>query len=72
VRVHRRYHLLRRLSDRYAVETMFPADSGTSVAAKSSVHKISYKHIGAQRDRMREQLLKSGLRLAALLNAIFQ
>ena len=33
---------------------------------------ISYKYIGAQRERMREQLLKGGLRLAAVLNSIFQ
>ena len=37
-----------------------------------AIHKISYKYIGAQRDRMREQLLKGGLRLAGVLNAIFQ
>jgi nuclease S1 len=47
---------------------LFPDDSGTP----SVVHKISYKYIGAQRDRMREQLLKGGLRLAGVLNAIFQ
>lgn len=46
---------------------LFPDDSGTP-----AVHKISYKYIGAQRDRMREQLLKGGLRLAGVLNAIFQ
>lgn len=51
---------------------VFPDDSGTPAAGKASVHKISYKYIGAQRDRMREQLLKGALRLAALLNAIFQ
>ena len=37
-----------------------------------AIHKVSYKYIGAQRDRMREQLLKGGLRLAGVLNAIFQ
>lgn len=47
---------------------LFPDDSGTS----SDVHKISYKYTGAQRDRMREQLLKGGLRLARVLNAIFK
>jgi len=47
---------------------VFPDDSGTP----SVVHKISYKYIGAQRDRMREQLLKGGLRLAGVLNAIFK
>lgn len=46
---------------------VFPDDSG-----KPEVHKISYKYIGAQRDRMRQQLLKGGLRLAAVLNSIFQ
>ena len=47
---------------------LFPDDSSTP----SDVHKISYKYTGAQRDRMREQLLKGGLRLARVLNAIFQ
>jgi hypothetical protein len=51
---------------------LFPDDPGTPAAGTPPVHKISYKYIGAQRDRMREQLLKGGLRLAALLNAIFQ
>lgn len=51
---------------------IFPDDSGTPPAGKVLVHKISYKYIGAQRDRMREQLLKGGLRLAGVLNAIFQ
>jgi hypothetical protein len=46
---------------------VFPDDSG-----KPAVHKVSYKYIGAQRDRMREQLLKGGLRLAGVLNSIFQ
>lgn len=47
---------------------LFPDDSGKLPV----VHKISYQYIGAQRDRMREQLLKGGLRLAGVLNAIFQ
>ena len=51
---------------------LFPDDSGTAPSGKVPVHKISYKYIGAQRDRMREQLLKGGLRLARVLNAIFQ
>jgi len=51
---------------------LFPDDSGTAPAGKAPVHKISYKYIGAHRDRMREQLLKGGLRLAGVLNAIFQ
>jgi hypothetical protein len=46
---------------------VFPDDSG-----KPAVHKVSYKYIGAQRDRMREQLVKGGLRLAGVLNSIFQ
>ena len=46
---------------------VFPDDAG-----KPAVHKISYKYIGAQRERMRQQLLKGGLRLAAVLNSIFQ
>ena len=41
-------------------------------SADSAVHKISYKYIGAQRDRMREQLLKGGLRLAGVLNSVFR
>lgn len=46
---------------------VFPDDSG-----KPAVHKVSYKYIGAQRDRMREQLLKGGLRLAGVINSVFQ
>jgi len=46
---------------------VFPDDSGNP-----AVHLISYKYVGAQRDRMRQQLLKGGLRLAAVLNAIFE
>jgi hypothetical protein len=46
---------------------LFPDDSGTP-----SVHKISYKYTGAQRDRMRQQLLKGGIRLAGVLNTIFK
>ena len=51
---------------------LFSDDSITPRAVKTPVHKISYQYIGAQRDRMREQLLKGGLRLAGVLNAIFQ
>jgi hypothetical protein len=36
-----------------------------------TVQKVSYKYISAQRERMREQLLKGGLRLAAVLNGVF-
>ena len=35
-------------------------------------HLVSYGYTGAQRARMREQLLKGGLRLAGLLNRIFE
>mgnify|MGYP003575844098 CR=1 FL=1 len=45
----------------------FPDDSGTP-----EVHRISYKYTGAQRDRMRQQLLKGGLRLAGVINSIFK
>jgi S1/P1 Nuclease len=45
---------------------------GKPATAKPVVHKISYGYTGAQRYRMREQLLKGGLRLAAVLNAIFK
>jgi hypothetical protein len=37
----------------------------------TTIHLVSYGYIGAQRSRMREQMLKGGLRLAGLLNAIF-
>ena len=37
-----------------------------------TIQLISYKYIGAQRDRMRQQLLKGGLRLAGVLNSIFR
>ena len=46
---------------------VFPDGSGNN-----GVAKISYKYIGAQRERMREQLLKGGLRLAGVLNSTFQ
>jgi hypothetical protein len=37
-----------------------------------AIPRISYKYIGAHRDRMRQQLLKGGRRLAAMLNSIFK
>ncbi|HEU4506771.1 MAG TPA: S1/P1 nuclease [Pyrinomonadaceae bacterium] len=37
-----------------------------------AIHLISYKYVGAHRDRMREQLLKGGLRLGRVLNSIFR
>jgi S1/P1 Nuclease len=46
---------------------LFPDDP-----EQSEVHLISYKYLGAQRDRMREQLLKGGLRLARVLNSVFR
>jgi hypothetical protein len=51
---------------------VFPDDSGKPAAGKPVVHRISYGYTGAQRRRMREQLLKGGLRLAGILNSIFQ
>lgn len=54
---------------------VFPDDVKKPVkktAKKPVVYLISYQYIGAQRDRMREQLLKGGLRLAGVLNAIFK
>jgi hypothetical protein len=51
---------------------LFPDDSGTAPAGKDTVRRISYQYVGAQRERMREQLLKGGLRLAGFLNAIFK
>lgn len=45
----------------------FPDDSGTP-----AVHLISYKYVGAQRVRMRQQLLKGGLRLAGVINSVFK
>jgi len=47
---------------------VFPDDPSTP----ADVHRISYNYIGAQRDRMRQQLLKGGLRLAKVLNQIFK
>jgi hypothetical protein len=59
---------------------VFPDDPPAKPVKKSSkksakkpvVHLISYQYVGAQRERMREQLLKGGLRLANVLNTIFQ
>ena len=47
---------------------VFPDDK----VGTPAIHEISYGYTGAQRDRMREQLLKGGLRLAGVLNAIFK
>ena len=33
----------------------------------TNLPKVAYKYIGAQQERMREQLLKGGLRLAGAL-----
>ncbi len=46
---------------------VFPDDSGNA-----AVRKISYGYTGAHRYRMREQLLKGGLRLAGVINSVFQ
>ena len=47
-----------------------PVSSAAPAAAVS--YLVSYGYIGAQRDRMREQMLKGGLRLASVLNTIFK
>lgn len=47
---------------------VFPDDGPEN----TEVHKISYKYIGAQRERMREQMLKGGIRLAGVINSIFR
>ncbi len=47
---------------------IFPDDK----TAGASPHLVSYGYTGAQRDRMREQLLKGGLRLAAVINKCFE
>ena len=47
---------------------VFPDDKKPPVVP----HLVSYGYTAAQRDRMREQLLKGGLRLASVLNKIFK
>ena len=53
---------------------LFPDDKRPFVAGQPVTpgYLVSYGYIGAQRDRMRQQLLKGGLRLAGVLNTIFQ
>jgi hypothetical protein len=51
---------------------VYPDGSVKSASGKPAVPRISYGYTGAQRHRMREQLLKGGLRLAGVLNSIFQ
>lgn len=54
---------------------VFPDSANTQSKIKkksATAPLISYKYIGAQRHRMREQLLKGGLRLAHVLNSVFQ
>lgn len=54
---------------------VFPDSANTDSKAKkktATVPLISYKYIGAHRERMREQLLKGGLRLAGVLNSVFK
>ena len=48
------------------------APAGTAPPGTAPAHKVSYKYTSAQRDLMREQLLKGGLRLAGVINSIFQ
>src|SRR5207247_1691546 len=45
---------------------VFPDDSGTAPTGKAPVHQISYKYTGAQRDRMRDQLVEGCMRAALL------
>ena len=56
---------------------VFPDDrrpfvAPVSAAAPAVSYLVSYGYIGAQRDRMREQMVKGGLRLASVLNTIFK
>jgi hypothetical protein len=53
---------------------LFPDDKRPFVAGQPATpaYLVSYGYIGAQRDRMRQQLLKGGLRLAGVLNTIFE
>jgi hypothetical protein len=55
---------------------MFPDDRRPFVPPVSSAapvfYQVSFGYISAQRDRMREQMLKGGLRLAGVLNTIFK
>lgn len=59
---------------------VFPDDKRPFVAPVSPAapatpavsYLVAYGYIGAQRDRMREQLLKGGLRLGSVLNTIFK
>jgi hypothetical protein len=53
---------------------LFPDDKRPFAAGEAVTpgYLVSYGYIGAQRDRMRQQLLKGGLRLAGVLNAIFK
>jgi len=51
---------------------VFPDDPSPAPTGKDAVHKVSYRYTGEHRDRMREQLLKGGMRLARVLNTIFQ
>jgi hypothetical protein len=55
---------------------VFPDDKRPFAAPVSSApavsYLVSYGYIGAQRERMREQLLKGGLRLAQVLNSSFK
>jgi hypothetical protein len=53
---------------------LFPDDKRPFAAGQPATpaYQVSYAYIGAQRDRMRQQLLKGGLRLAGVLNTIFK
>ncbi|HYL77909.1 MAG TPA: S1/P1 nuclease [Bryobacteraceae bacterium] len=53
---------------------LFPDDQRPFATGQpvTPAHLVSYGYIGAQRERMRQQLLKGGLRLARVLNTIFE
>ena len=63
-------------------DTIAYADEAVAMRSKLYVYpdgfvtngmpKIAYGYVGAQRERMREQLLKGGLRLAGILNSIYK
>ena len=65
-----------------AGDTIAYADEAVAMRSKLYVYpdgpvtngmpKIAYGYVGAQRERMREQLLKGGLRLAGVLNSVYK
>lgn len=60
-------------SQLYAFPDVRRPSTPVAVAGAPAVpNLVSYGYIGAQSNRMREQLLKGGLRLAGVLNTIFE